>query len=310
MKDKTMMLSVIICTYNRDKYIYNVMKSIVDGSLSADKYEILAIDNNSTDGTKSEILRFMEDNPDVNVRYLFEPEQGLSCARNRGIEESSGDVLVYVDDDAKVNENYLKTYFDFFEANPDCKAAGGPIIPEYEGYEEPEWMTYHLKRLLTAYLYFGDRQTEFPGKNYPGGGNAAYRKELFDLVGKYNTSLGRTGSSLAGGEEKDIFRKMDSIGIKYYYLPESILYHIIPERKMSDEYFNNLTSGIGRSERIRTRSISKGAYLKRVFSEMVKWCGTIVLSLWYLIKGKPGSSKKLLRFRSNVSKELLSLNKK
>lgn len=304
-----MLLSVIICTYNRDKYIYNVLKSIAEGTLSPDKYEILAIDNNSSDSTKSEILRFIEDFPAVETRYVFESEQGLSCARNRGIDESSGDVLVYVDDDAEVNENYLKSYYDFFCENPESMAAGGPIIPEYEGYEEPGWMTYHLKRLLTAYLYFGDVKKEFPGKNYPGGGNAAYRREIFEKVGKYNTSLGRTGSSLAGGEEKDLFRKMDSIGVKYYYLPDSILYHIIPERKMSDEYFDNLTSGIGRSERIRTKSISGAAYCKRLISELVKWCGTIVLSVWYFFKGKPGSSRKLLRFRRNVTRELILCKK-
>ena len=300
-----MFLSVIICTYNRDKYIYNVMESIVKGSLSSEYYEILAIDNNSSDCTKDEIFRFISDYPSFNVKYIFEPQQGLSCARNRGIDESSGDILVYVDDDARVNEDYLKSYHDFFKDNPECSAAGGPIIPEYEGYEEPEWMTYHLKRLLTAYLYFGNKEKQFPGNNYPGGGNAAYRKSIFDMVGKYNTSLGRTGASLAGGEEKDIFRKMDGIGVKYYYLPESILYHIIPARKMSDEYFNSLTSEIGRSERIRTTSISKSAYFKRLFQEIVKWGGTLVLSAWNILKLKPGSARKLIDFRYNVTKNLL-----
>ena len=300
-----MFLSVIICTYNRDKYIYNVMESIVKGSLSTEYYEILVIDNNSSDCTEDEVSRFISDYPSANVKYIFEQQQGLSYARNRGIEESSGDILVYVDDDARVNEGYLKSFYDFFEANPDCKAAGGPIIPEYDGYEEPEWMTYHLKRLLTAYLYFGDKEKQFPGKNYPGGGNAAYRKSIFDIVGKYNTSLGRTGASLAGGEEKDIFRKMDVIGVKYYYLPGSVLYHIIPARKMSDEYFTSLTSEIGRSERIRTMSISKSAYLKRLFQELVKWGGTLVLSVWNIFKLKPGSARKLIDFRINVTKNLL-----
>ena len=303
-----MKLSVIICTYNRARYIYNVLESIAVGTFSANDYEIVVVDNNCTDNTASEIGRFRTAFPEVLLKVVKETAQGLSNARNRGIMESSGDILVYVDDDATVNKEYLSVYSDFFGANPDCDAAGGPIIPAYEDGAEPDWMTYHLRRLLTGYLYFGDREKAFPGDNYPGGGNAAYRKRVFDTVGLYNAALGRNGNSLAGGEEKDIFNKMVAEGMTFRYLPGAILYHSIPHYKLEPDYFNRLTRGIGDSERLRTKAISGRAYILRLFKELVKWGGTIALWCGYALRGRFKCGNMLVRFRANVTAGLLNLS--
>ena len=299
------MISVIICTYNREKYIYNVLKSLALGTLEHQAYEIVLVDNNCTDNTRGEVDHFCNVFPQVTLRYFVETNQGLSHARNRGIRESKGDILVYVDDDATVNPDYLKTYADWFAAHPETDAAGGPIIPHYETGAEPKWMTYFIKRLLTGYLYFGDKAKPFPGQNYPGGGNAAYRSRVFEKVGLYNVELGRNGDSLGGGEEKDIFDKMKREGMQFVYLPQAILYHSIPGYKLEADYFNRLTAGIGQSERARTLRIGKSSYRKRLLSELKKWCATIVLWCFYLITFRPGRGNMLIRFRRNVTKALL-----
>ena len=299
------MISVIICTYNREKYIYNVLKSLALGTLEHDAYEIVLVDNNCTDNTRKEVDHFCNVFPQVTLRYFVETSQGLSHARNRGIKESKGDLLVYVDDDATVNPEYLKTYADWFASHPETDAAGGPIIPHYETGSEPKWMTYYIKRLLTGYLYFGDKAKPFPGQNYPGGGNAAYRSRVFEKVGLYNVELGRNGDSLGGGEEKDIFDKMKREGMQFVYLPQAILYHSIPGYKLEADYFNRLTAGIGQSERARTLRIGKSSYRKRLLSELKKWCATIVLWCFYLITFRPGRGNMLIRFRRNVTKALL-----
>ncbi len=103
------MLSVIICTYNRQKYIYNCLKSIADNEYGVNEYEIVLINNNSTDDTEAECDRFRKDFPQIDFNYFVEKQQGLSYARNRGIAEAKGDILVYVDDDATVNKDYLST---------------------------------------------------------------------------------------------------------------------------------------------------------------------------------------------------------
>ena len=299
------MISVIICTYNRQKYIYNVLKSLAEGTMPVAGYEIVLVDNNCTDDTRSEVERFQADFPGVELRYVTETNQGLSHARNRGIKESKGDILVYVDDDATVNPGYLKAYADWFQAHPETDAAGGPIIPRYETGAEPRWMTYLIKRLLTGYLYFGRKPRTFPGSNYPGGGNAAYRKLVFDKVGLYNLKLGRNGNNLGGGEEKDIFDKMKRQGMQFIYLPDAILYHSIPGYKLEQDYFDRVTRGIGSSERARTYWVGQKAYRRRLLSEANKWVVTIALWCFYLITFRPQCGNKLVQFRRNVTKALI-----
>ncbi len=298
------MLSVIICTYNREKYIYNVLKSLANNTLPHNCFEIILVDNNCVDNTHGECDRFTLDFPDVRFRYFVETNQGLSHARNRGIKESTGDILVYVDDDALVNNEYLRTYYDFFNQYPDIDAAGGPIIPKYET-EEPSWMSHFTRSLITGYKYLGDKAKEFPKNDYPGGGNAAYRSSVFEKVGLYNVDLGRKGDSLVGAEEKDIFDKMVSLGMRLYYLPNAILYHLIPEKKLSKDYFDRLTYSIGKSERMRTQALGKGKYVKRLFSECIKWAASIVLCIGHTLIGSPKKGWKLIQFRWNVTKGLL-----
>lgn len=299
------MISVIICTYNRDKYIYGVLESLVKGCLQTSDYEIVLVDNNCTDNTRREAERFVSAWPDVKMRYVIETNQGLSYARNKGICEAGGDILVYVDDDAFVNDCFLSNYAELFIRRPEIFAAGGPIIPHYENGKEPSWMTYHLKRLLTGYLDFGNKERDFPGDNFPGGGNAAYRKDVFTRIGLYNVDLGRKGGDLGCGEEKDIFSKMKAAGMKFVYTPGSILYHRIPQYKLEEDYFNRVTCGIGASEKSRTLAISRRAYAVRLVKEAVKWAVTIVLWFYYLLCLKPKCGNKLVRFRWNVSKRLI-----
>ena len=297
------MLSVILCTYNRDKYIYNVLHSIAAGTF--DDYEVVLVNNNSNDNTEAECHRFEADHPGVRFRYVVEPQQGLSYARNCGIENAQGDVLVYVDDDALVNPEYLSTYATFFAAHPEAMAAGGPIVPRYDGCEEPGWMSHYTRQLVTGRLYLGDNEREFPRGAFPGGGNAAYRREVFDKVGLFNVALGRKGNSLIGAEEKDLFDKMTTLGIRFYYLPTAVLYHLIPPHKLTDDYFARLTNGIGQSERYRTQQISRSKYLRRLASEGVKWCATFVLWCGFVLRGQPAKGNKLIAFRRGVTRGLL-----
>jgi hypothetical protein len=130
-------------------------------------------------------------------------------------------------------------------------------------------------------------------------------KVVFDQVGLFNTDLGRKGTALLASEEKDIFDKMHALGMQVLYLPTPVLHHIIPQTKLEEDYFNRLTLQIGRSERMRTRAISKGKYIKRLLSEGVKWGGTLVLFCLYTLQGTPKKGWKLILFRKNVTNGLL-----
>lgn len=300
----THMLSIIICTYNREKYIRPLLESIANNDYPNTDYEIVLVDNNCTDNTCGVCKLFAAAHPEVTLRYVVEPEQGLSAARNKGIKEAKGDIIIYVDDDALVDSDYIRQYAEHFAAHPATMAAGGPIEPLYET-EEPSWMSPYTKALLTAWMNYGDKVREYPKGRYPGGGNAAYRKEVFERVGLFNTELGRKGNLLLASEEKDIFDKMKALGMKVLYLPTPVLHHSIPQSKLEEDYFNRLTLQIGRSERMRTRAISKGKYLSRLASEAVKWGGTLALLCIYALQGAPKKGWKLVLFRRNVTKGLL-----
>lgn len=298
------MLTAIICTYNRAKYIGNLLESIAANDLPKNEYEILLVDNNCTDNTREICEAFAAAHKDVLFRYVVEPEQGLSAARNKGIKEAKGDSIVYIDDDALVDAHYLRSYAEWFDSHPETMACGGPIEPLYET-AEPSWMTPFTKALLTAWMNYGDKVREYPKGRYPGGGNAAYRKEVFDKVGLFNTALGRKGGNLMGSEEKDIFDKMHALNMQILYMPTPVLHHCIPQAKLEKDYFDRLTLQIGISERQRTLAIGKGKYLKRLFSECIKWCGTIVLLCGYTISFHPVKGWKLIQFRCNVTRGLL-----
>lgn len=300
------MLSVIICTYNREKYIRPLLESIAANTLPHSEYEVVLIDNNCTDQTHDVCMAFAQAHPDMAFHYEQESNQGLSYARNKGICKAKGEILVYVDDDALVDNHYLQDYVSFFAAHPDVMALGGPIQPLYET-TEPTWMTPYTKALLTAWMDYGNKPCFYPKGRYPGGGNAAYRASVFDKVGLFNTDLGRKGSNLMGSEEKDIFDKMHAQGMKVMYIPEPVLHHCIPQAKLEEDYFNRLTRQMGISERKRTLALGTGKYLKRLMGEFVKWCGTLVLLCGYTIQLQPAKGWKLVLFRCNVTAGLLGL---
>ena len=150
------MITLIICTYNREKYIGPLLDSIAKNDYPTTDYEIVLVDNNCTDNTRGVCEQFAAEHPQVTLHYVVEPEQGLSAARNKGIKEAKGDIIIYVDDDALVDSDYIRIYAEHFAANPDTMAAGGPIEPLYET-QEPSWMSPYTKALLTAWMNYGDK---------------------------------------------------------------------------------------------------------------------------------------------------------
>lgn len=296
--------SVIFCTYNREKYIYNAMRSIVEQDFPHQDYEIVLINNNSTDNTENICGQFQKDYPQVDFLYFTEINQGLSYARNRGVKESNGEILIFVDDDATVFDHYLSSINSFFGEHPEVSACGGPIIPVYET-EKPKWLSRYTEQLLGGALYEGDKIKPFKNGKYPGGGNSAFRKSIFDKYGLFNVELGRKGTGLIGAEEKDLYDRLVRGNEEFYYLPQMGIYHYIPKKKLTISHFKELTYSIGKSERIRTKAVSKKAYRNRIFSECKKWIASIILFMGYTLILSMGKGWKLLQFRWYVTKGLL-----
>lgn len=296
--------SVIFCTYNRERYIYNALKSIVEQDFPCQDYEIVLVNNNSTDSTESICKQFQIEYPQVDFRYFVETNQGLSYARNRGVEESRGEILVFVDDDATAFEHYLSSIDKLFDEYPNVSACGGPIEPVYEA-EKPKWLSHYTEQLLGGALYEGYKIKPFKNGKYPGGGNSAFRKEVFDKYGLFNVELGRKGTGLIGAEEKDLYDRLTRGNEIFYYLPQMGIFHYIPEKKLTIAHFKELTYSIGKSERIRTKAVSSKAFYNRAFSELKKWIASVVLLIGYTFALSPSKGWKLVQFRWYVTKGLL-----
>jgi len=117
MVDSFPTISVVICTYNRQAYIVSCLQHLAKQSLPLQQYEVIVVDNCSTDETALLVKHFLHQNSSLPFRYVFEENKGLSYARGRGVAESKSEIILYIDDDAEADEHLLKTFVDFFYQN-------------------------------------------------------------------------------------------------------------------------------------------------------------------------------------------------
>ncbi|MCL2328958.1 MAG: glycosyltransferase [Bacteroidetes bacterium] len=302
-----MQLSIIVCTYNREDYILETLLSLKDQTIATEDYEIVLVDNNSTDTTPVICRNFVMKNPELNIQYIHEVRQGLSYARNTGIEKAQGSIIVFLDDDAIAAKHYCQTVVDFFATTPQAMVIGGRIFPKFET-AQPAWMPRELTPLYST-LDLGNEVCEFKRGKYPIGANMAFRNYVFQECGTFNTSLGRVGKNLLGGEEKDMFFRIKEKKMRVFYLPEAWVFHIIPTARTTKEFIKRQAIGSGQSERLRcAHSWFK---LTSAFAlEFVKWGGSFLLSLKYVVLGKFKAAVSLIQFRYWVSKGLLQKSNK
>jgi len=294
------MISIIICTYNRDKYLSETLARLAANAYDG-AWELLLIDNNCTDTTPAICSAFAAANPELPFRYMVETNQGLSHARNRGIREAKGEWLVFLDDDAFVGKDYLARLQQYIEALPDMSAFGGKIYPFFESGVAPKWLCRWNRSWLSA-IDKGNTVCRFEGKEYPIGANMGFSRAMADACGLFDTTLGRSGKNLIGGEEKDYFNRIKAQKGIIYYLPEIPVDHCIPPSRTTEEYIARLGDGVGMSEKMRTQG---RGYSKRIFMELIKWMATLVLWVGYACTGRVACGNSLILFRKHVTKGLI-----
>ena len=302
--DEKFRFSVVVCTYNRAACLSETLESIARQTYPAGNFEIIIVDNNSPDHTADICQTFINQHLKLSIRYIKELNQGISYARNRGVSEAKGTFITFLDDDETVDPCFLQNLDAFFQLYQDAELCSEPVVPVLE-MPAPAWMSSFTMRLITGAYHKGEEIKTVGTKDYPGTGHATFRTELFHRYGGFNTDLGRKGTSLLGAEDKDFFLRLIQQGVKCYYVPSAIIYHHIPADKLTDDFFNRITYAIGKSERIRTLSISQSAYCKKIGLEIGKWSGSIVLYFYYLLRGQPAKGWKLLVFRYNVMRGLV-----
>ncbi len=298
------LVSVVVCTYNREVFILKTLEHLLNQTASFEDFEVLFIDNNSPDNSAQICRQFISDHPEFNLSYYLETNQGHTFARNRGIAESKGNLISFIDDDAFVRKAYVAELISFFTKYPKAVAMGGKIVPLYESGSEPNWMSPHLLTLVAA-IDKGNEVVQFKKGKFPIGANIAFRKSVFDTYGDFDTTLGRRGDNLEGGDEKELILRIQAKERNIYYAPKVIVDHFIPEKRVQKEYIKRMGQGVGRHERKRIRKEGSGAQLGKILSECFKWGASIILMLKYLVTGKPAKGIMLLQFRYWVFQGLM-----
>lgn len=151
----------------------------------------------------------------------------MSYARNRGLREAQAPLVAFIDDDERVNPGFLRAYLDFFDAHPEAVVAGGRIIAEYPT-GRPDWMSKYVEMPIANPMDFGPDVRPFPAGRVPGGGNMAFRRAGLAGYGGFDPSLGRVNGELIGGEENDFFERLLAGGETIWYVPDAVMWHIIP----------------------------------------------------------------------------------
>ena len=215
--------SIIICSHNRAADLADNLPKVQALDYPLDRYEIIVIDNASSDGTAAVAAA-------AGVRCVREERLGLSHARNRGIAESRGELIGFIDDDAWPEPEWLQRLDDLF-ADPTVGCAGGQVVPEWGGNGKPSWLHERHVCLFTVVDY-GD-VTALRYSDYPAGTNIAFRRTVLESVGGFSSILGRTGQILLSGEETDLCLRVERAGYDIRYAPRAVVHHQIPASRLT-----------------------------------------------------------------------------
>src|SRR5688500_9879816 len=220
--------TVLICTYNRAALLEETLTSLATVQ-STRPWEIVVVDNNSTDGTPAAVERGAGALA-TPVQYVFEPRQGKSYALNTGLERSRGDVILFPDDDVRVAPGWLDAACDALALDEHLDYTGGPVRPLWGG-APPPWLDRTRGDLwgTLAILDYGDRPFIFEDRQrVPLGANMAVRRRLVDRIGGFHPELGRRGQSLLGQEQAEFFARARAFGAFGRYVPEMEVHHHVP----------------------------------------------------------------------------------
>ncbi len=270
------MVSITICTYNNARKLEAVLESLRNLICpSGLGYEILVVDNHSSDETKSVVERHQAAwGP--RLRYIFEEAQGLSHARNRALREAAGDVVSYIDDDVKVDPGWLAAVATAFEEYS-AAVVGGKSYLIYS-WQRPTWLPEQYESLLSR-LDYGDQVIVGLDKDLFGL-NFSVRKELAVQLGGFDTSLGRCRHSLGSGEESDLLHRIRQTGGLAVYEPKAVVGHVVSPERVTVRWFVKRMFAAGRDDvAIAAKNGDAVPSIRDAAVHALRCCGSILKSV-------------------------------
>ena len=261
-----MRVNVVICTWNRCEFLRQTLESLRALDVPpGQEWELLVVNNGSSDATDEVISDYRQLLP---LRRLFEPELGLSRARNAAVRAATGDLILFTDDDARVDPEWMRAYLEAGDRWPDAGFFGGRIEPRYAA-DVPGWVKRH-EAALAAMLCLrdlGSVSRRLEADEFPFGPNMAVRRGALARA-SFDERVGRTGNEQVRGSETSLFVRLQQQGVAGVWVPRAKVQHAIPRCRADLRYLWRYSHGVGRTD-VRLNGVGalprrRGPHLPRI----------------------------------------------
>lgn len=238
-----MRISAIVPTHNRSASLVGTLNSLCQQSLPAEQYEIVVVDNASSDDTPKVIQAWLQSDQaiasGISISYVHEGRLGLHFARHAGVRSAKGDILAFTDDDAVVDVHWLEALLDPY-ASPRVGCVGGKILPRWLA-DPPAW----LMPYATGNLSLLDLGKEKISLDWPGifGCNLSVRKSVLYEVGGFNPDS--FGDTWLGDGETGLLCKVMDAKYEIVYTPDAVVWHVIPQQRLTLRYLKSRRANQG-----------------------------------------------------------------
>jgi glycosyltransferase involved in cell wall biosynthesis len=225
-------VSVVVCTRNRSQSLVDALRSLMvleTGNLFS--YEIVVVNNNSTDDT-SRAVRDLAVSAPISIREFVETRPGVVFARNRGVEEATGEWIAFFDDDQLADPRWLLELLECGLQKKSLCVGGAVTLKLPEGFNEP--ISPFCRMLLGETVGMEELQRYSPRRT-PGAGNLIVHQSVFETVGLFREEFNKRG------EDTDLFLRMHAAGIEGWYTPKAIIHHVIPPERLTPAFLLRLS---------------------------------------------------------------------
>jgi glucosyl-dolichyl phosphate glucuronosyltransferase len=244
-RDRAFDISAIVCTYNRSHLLREALAGITAQQTDGLRYEVIVVDNNSTDDTRRVAEAFAGAGRGA-LRYVLERQQGVSHARNAGIAASSAPVLAFFDDDVTVPNDWLSKIKRALDGNGNVDYVGGKVLPRWR-VAPPRWLVPEHWAPIAVQDY-GDESFILDGASTRGliSANLAIRRRSLDEVGWFRPELQRVRDGIGSMEDHELLERMARAGKRGLYAPEIVVWADVPEARMTRSYHRRWHRGHGK----------------------------------------------------------------
>jgi glycosyltransferase involved in cell wall biosynthesis len=297
--------TVVICTYNGAKRIEAVLAALAKQTLDAGEWELLVIDNASTDETQEVATRLIQNLLGGHGRVVREMQPGLSHARARAAQEAAGETICFLDDDNIAEPDFVASAVKAFSERPRAGVIGGKVIAKWE--VEPTPLAEAVAPFALAICDLGEEAMMIVGE---GGGivgaglciRASILRDIFKVSALTSKVTDRKGSSLISGGDLAISVMARKHAWEIWYVPEMQIQHCLPAGRMEKNYLLRLYEGIGRGQ-----AALRPIYDWKARTSLAWLIGLKDYFRWQLSRSR-GPSQKLLREHPAIAADLHDLN--